>query len=79
MSKHWHVRGEGAEEALLQAADGAEAGGDGRPAGTAGAAAAAADGYHFLTSKLFWCGVVLQLMGIALLALTLYTLLAPPV
>lgn len=35
--------------------------------------------YHVLGSKLFWAGVLLQLAGLGLLALTLYTLLAPPI
>lgn len=35
--------------------------------------------YHVLGSKLFWAGCVLQLAGAGLLALTIYTLLAPPI
>ncbi|KAL4420655.1 hypothetical protein ABPG75_010311 [Micractinium tetrahymenae] len=35
--------------------------------------------YHLLLSKLFWAGVLLILLALGLLALTLYTLLAPPV
>ncbi len=35
--------------------------------------------YHFLASKLFWAGIALLLFALGLLALTLYTLLAPPV
>ncbi len=35
--------------------------------------------YHVLSSKLFWAGCVLQLAGLGLLALTIYTLLAPPI
>jgi hypothetical protein len=35
--------------------------------------------YHFLASKLFWAGIALLLLAGGLLALTIYTLLAPPV
>lgn len=35
--------------------------------------------HHFLLSKLWWAGCALILLGLGLLALTLYTILAPPV
>lgn len=35
--------------------------------------------YHFLASKLWWAGVALLSFALGLLALTVYTLVAPPV
>ena len=92
-NKHLHLR-EGAWEPLLANGDEqAEAGSsEATAAGAAGPAGAAGtppqraqrrgrrpEEYHVLGSKLFWAGVLLQLAGLGLLALTLYTLLAPPI
>lgn len=83
-SKHLHVR-DGGEPLLLPAAA-AEAGGASAAALPPGEVSpqhaerhAELDGYHFLTSRLFWSGVALQLLGLGLISLTVYTLLAPPV
>ena len=71
-NKHLHLR----EGRLQQPLLGQEEEGE---AGRHPAAAPVPPTYHFLASKLFWAGVALLLLAGGLLALTLYTLLAPPV
>ena len=74
-NKHLHLREGRLQQPLLgQAEEEWQAGQH-----PAAAAAVAPAGYHFLASKLFWAGVALLLLAGGLLALTLYTLLAPPV
>lgn len=83
-SKHVQVRqGHPLEQPLL-AEEGAAGGPQQAQQATGPAAQQVAQAqlpqrYHVLLSKLFWAGVLLILLALGLLALTLYTLIAPPI
>ena len=74
-NKHLHLR----EGHLWQPLLGQEEEGQAGQHTAAAAAATVPASYHFLASKLFWAGIALLLLAGGLLALTIYTLLAPPV
>ena len=76
-NKHLHLREGHLWQPLLEQEEEGRAGQHQHPAAAAPAGVPAS--YHFLASKLFWAGIALLLLAGGLLALTIYTLLAPPV
>jgi hypothetical protein len=77
-NKHLTLRS-GLQQPLLHGEAAAE---DGRHDGGAQPAAGfpqQQQRYHFLASKLWWAGIALLSFALGLLALTVYTLVAPPV
>ncbi len=79
-SKHVQVRqGHPLEQPLLAEEGAQQAQQATGPAAQQVAQAQLPQRYHVLLSKLFWAGVLLILLALGLLALTLYTLIAPPI
>jgi hypothetical protein len=68
-AKYVHARGEASSRLLERAAYGA--------AGRRAEALNGLDSYHFLTSKLFWSGVGLVVVGVGLCGVTVYTIINP--